>query len=145
MIKVATIPDIRPIIEMAQNFRDISAFVDVDVDICVNTYTDFINRGAGGLLFDETWGKINGAIAFVKAPDLHYPRMIAVETFWYVDPECAGVGLSLWRAFERWAKENKCDQVAMIHMMDSTPESLEKWYTRRGYTLAEKHYTKAVA
>ncbi len=68
--------------------------------------------------------------------------MIAVETFWFVAPEHRGIGIRLFNAFEKWAKDNQCSKTAMIHLTDSMPERLEQLYLKRGYRLIEKHYVK---
>jgi GNAT superfamily N-acetyltransferase len=146
MILKATIEDVRPIIEMAQAFRECTQFILVDVETCVSTYSTAIKNGSGAIFFCRLEGEIVGAIACLKGPDLHYPRMLAIETFWYVKPDCGhmGVGKLLLNAFEQWAVDEKCDYTAMIHLADSYPDSLEALYARRGYKLAEKHYIKAV-
>jgi GNAT superfamily N-acetyltransferase len=146
MIYKATVEGVRPIIEMAQRFRECTDFILVDVETCVATYEAVISRGTGAVFGYLLDGQIVGALACIKAQDLHFPRMMAVETFWYVSPEhgSKGIGKSLFERFEEWAKEEKCDYTAMIHLADSYPETLEALYTRRGYKLTEKHYMKEV-
>jgi GNAT superfamily N-acetyltransferase len=132
---------------MAQRFRECTQFVPVDVETCVKTYTKAIEDGYGAIFgFRQSWGDLVGALACVKGPDLHFPRMLAVETFWYVLPESHGFGIGkqLFSAFRAWAKDEKCDFTAMIHLVDSYPDSLEDFYIRSGYKLVEKHYLKAV-
>lgn len=146
MIFKATVEDVRPIVEMAQRFRERTEFVSVDVETCVNTYTNLIKNGSGAIFAYRDQDDLVGALACLKGPDLHFPRMLAIETFWYVLPkyESKGIGKELLESFENWAKEEKCDYTAMIHLADSYPESLEKLYKHRGYKLAEKHYIKRV-
>jgi hypothetical protein len=144
MILTAKECDVRRIVNMAQSIRSCSEFSLTDVETCVKSYTSFISSGIGVMLYIEDNGEVIGAIAGLKAPDIHFPRVIAIETFWYVTPEHSGIGLRLWKAFEDWGKGNGCSHIAMIHLADSYPESLEKWYIRRGYKLMEKHYIKAV-
>lgn len=146
MIFKATAEDVRPIIEMAKHFRECTEFIPVDVETCVETYTKAIRAGTGAIFGYRLIDEIAGALACIKGNDLHFPRSMAVETFWYVPPQYGhlGIGPQLFKAFEEWAKEQKCDYTAMIHLADSYPDSLERWYIRKGYKLAEKHYIKAV-
>jgi GNAT superfamily N-acetyltransferase len=93
------------------------------------------------ILEDEN-GIMQGGLGCVVSDDLHYPRKIAVETYWFVAPEYKGHGKSLMDYFENWAKDNNCDCVAMIHLVDSYPESLQKMYEKRNYKLVEQHFVK---
>lgn len=145
MIKAASPADIHAVAVMAKNFEDHTAHVKVDPDYTAKVYLNMIAKGIGvvfALLNKE--GEIVGGIGGLKGPDLHFPRTVAVETFWFILPEYRGEGLKLLRRFEEWAVENKCDAVAMIHLVDSQPEILERIYERRGYELIEKHYVKVL-
>jgi GNAT superfamily N-acetyltransferase len=129
---------------MAKNFEAHTAHVMVDPDYTTRKYLDLIAKGMGVVFVLEVAGVIVGGIGGLKGPDLHWPRVIAVETFWFVLPEYRGAGLKLMSRFEQWAEENNCDAVAMVHLADSHPEILEKLYTRKGYQLVEKHYVKVL-
>ena len=131
-----------------KGFEQDSKFIKVDLDYSDKTYRDLIGRGVGQifLLFDDDTGDLVGGLGCIKAPDLHSGDMIAIETFWYVLPQCRNkmLGMELLFTFEQWAKEEGCTKVAMIHLADSAPESLEKLYLTMGYRLLEKHYIKEV-
>lgn len=146
MIREARIDEVRAVTEYMKQFESCTEHVKVDVDHGTKTYERIVKSGMGAMLvlFDDATGEIRGGLGCVKAPDLAYPRMIAVETFWFVAPEHRGQGLLLFNAFETWAKRNGCDACAMIHLSDSYPESLEKFYTRSGYKLVEKHYIREI-
>lgn len=145
MIKQAFGSDIRRVTEMASHFSEHTDHVLVDVNHATTMYTGFIGSGEGVMFYMEKDGEITGGIGGICAPDLHHPRVIAVETFWFVLPEHRGGGIKLLERFELWAKDKKCDLVALIHLSDSYPDILEKIYLRRGYSLVEKHYLKEVA
>jgi GNAT superfamily N-acetyltransferase len=146
MIFKATIEDVRPITEVMQIFRDCTKIILVDVETCVNTYANLINSGRGAMFGYKIEDKIVGGLGCIKGDDLHYSRTIAIETFWFVLPEARkfGIGIELLNTFESWAKEEKCNYTAMIHLSDSYPEILENLYIQRGYNLAEKHYLRKV-
>ena len=145
MINKATVDEILAVITMAKNFEDHTDFVLVDVEYATKFYVNLIGKDGGVIFVIKKDGKIVGGIGGLIGPDLHYPRMIAVETFWFVLPEYRGEGMKLLDAFEQWAKENKCDCVAMIHLADSHPKALEKIYKRKGYQLIENHYLKVLS
>jgi GNAT superfamily N-acetyltransferase len=67
---------------------------------------------------------------------------MTVETFWFTDPKKRGYGKMLLDAYEQYASQCGAKKAAMIHMMDSYPDSLERFYKRQGYKLIEKHYVK---
>lgn len=145
MIKKAAAEEILAVAMMAKNFEDHTDFVRVDPGYTTKVYVDLINKDEGVVFVIEKDGRIVGGIGGLFGPDLHYPRTIAVETFWFVLPEYRGEGLKLMAEFEKWAAEKKCDCVAMIHMVDSHPEILEKIYKRKGYQLIESHYLKVLS
>jgi GNAT superfamily N-acetyltransferase len=142
-IERATIDEIRPITEMATRFENETSHVKVDVEHSVKNYTRFYGQGNGGMIALKTDdGGIVGGLGYVIAPDLHFPRILAVETFWFVLPDFRGEGLKLMLEFEKIAEERGCDCTAMIHLSDSHPAALEKIYRRKGYELVEKHYVR---
>lgn len=131
-----------------KGFEQDSKFIKVDLQYANDTYKDLIGRGVGQvfLLFDDETGELAGGLGCIKAPDLHSGEMMAIETFWYVRPECRArmMGMDLLFAFEQWAKDEGCKRIAMIHLADSSPDRLERLYRSLGYQLAEKHYVKEV-
>ena len=145
MIRPALVSEVRRVTEFMKAFEQASATVKVDVDYSVKRYEDFVSSGKGQMLMllDDR-GELQGSLGFLIAPDIHTGNLIAIETFWYVDPKHRGQGLKLLKEFERIAKEKGCKYVAMIHMMDSYPEQLEKVYAHMKYRLIEKHYMKEI-
>jgi len=96
----------------------------------------------GGILSLEEGGVLQGGLGYLISIDLHFPRKIAIETFWFVLPQYRGPGLKLLDAFEELAKKEGCQQVALVHLSDSFPERLKALYLRRGYNFVESHYVK---
>ena len=144
-IREASLDEVRSVTEFMKNFEGATQFVKVDVDHAVNKYKGMISNGNGHMfILEDDNGKMIGGLGCVVGDDLHFPRKIAIETYWFVHPDNRGEGLSLLRYFEQWAKDNGCDAVAMIHLTDSMPETLDRLYTRRGYKMIERHYIKEV-
>lgn len=131
--------------EFLKAFEDASGYVTVDVQYAHDKYQEFLENGTCKVLYAETdEGAIQGTIGFLISEDLHDGKKVAVETFWFVDPTYRGVGKALFHAFEDVAKKLGCEKLAMIHMVDSYPDTLKAFYEKNGYSLAEMHYIKEV-
>jgi GNAT superfamily N-acetyltransferase len=117
--------------------------ITVDVEYARETYRKLMKSGAMTVLI-AIEDEVQGGLAFIVHPDLHNGILTAVETFWYVRPEYrkSRIASNLFDAFEEEAKQQKCKRVAVVHMVDSYPEILERFYISKGYHLLEKHYIK---
>lgn len=143
-ITEATLDQVESVASYMKDFEQATEFVKVDVKYTTKIYQKMIRekRAAMFILWSDE-DEMIGGLGCIIGPDIHYPRTIAVETYWFVKPEHRGGGIKLLEHFENWGK-GKCDYVAMIHLADSMPDSLEHLYLRRGYKLTEKHYMKEV-
>jgi len=145
LIKEATLDEVGDVVRLMKGMEKETAHVKVDIEYSIKKYKEMIASGvAHMIMLKNDNGKMVGGLGFVVGPDLHFPRVIAVETYWYVDPDNRGDGMLLLRYLEDWAKNNGCDAVAMIHLEDSSPESLKKVYQRRKYIKVESHYVKEI-
>lgn len=140
----ATLAEVPKITILCKAFENETAHVKVDISHSIKSYCKFIDSGVGAMLLLKRDGEIIGGLGCLHYPDLHSGELTAVETFWFVDPGHRGKGLMLLDEFEKWAARQECTKVAMIHMVDSHPDILEKLYIRRGYKLVEKHFVKEV-
>jgi GNAT superfamily N-acetyltransferase len=82
-----------------------------------------------------------GALIF---PDVNSSDLVATEMFWYSDKNARGCGLALFSAFERWAKENGAKHAIMVHLSNSMPEKLRRFYGKKGYCEVDTHYMKEI-
>lgn len=87
---------------------------------------------------------LEGVLGVTVHPDPNDGELVANEQFWWVEPEARGNGVRLLQAFEAWAHERGCTRLMMVHLIDLTPEKLEKLYTRMGYRKVEVHYMKEI-
>lgn len=144
MIREWTLEDARTfnLANITKKFDEETEFVKTEEDYTRNRYNELMAAGIAHILVLEDEGVIKGALGFVVNKDLHEDLKVAVETFWFVSPEFRGGGKILVDAFEAKALELGCKRTAMIHMADLFADSLEKFYEKRGYRLAEKHYIK---
>jgi GNAT superfamily N-acetyltransferase len=125
-------------------FEGATSFVKVNSDYTFERYRIMMERGICRILIAEEGETLQGAIGFIITDDLHDGSKLAVESFWFAHPDYKGVGKALFNAFEEEAVKMGCKKLAMIHLSDSYPESLEKFYLKNGYKLVEKHYIKGI-
>lgn len=145
MIRKAEVNDLPKIDGCAQEFYSASRLLSrlpFVLERFVSSWTSFIESGVGAVFIAEEDGEVTGAIAGVIYPDLYSGVLVATEFFWIVREEKRGPGVRLYEAFERWAREQGCAQVRMVHLLDSMPDKLERFYKHFGYEPTETHYVK---
>lgn len=143
MIRTATIHDLEQAGErLGQFYADIGrAF---KMENFVQFYGTLIESGLGVMFLLLDGDLIQGGIAGIALPDPHNGVLMAQEFFWYVRAEARG-GLGsgrLYRAFENWAIEQRCEEIQMVHLQQSMPGRLEAFYRKQGYQLIETRYSK---
>ena len=141
-VRTVKASEIRKVVEFMKQFEQASAFVGVDIEHATKTYEHMVEQGVAVVMVLEKDGEMIGSLGFIKYPDIHSGEQMIVETFWFADPKKRGYGIKLLNAFENYAREHGINKIAMIHMMDSYPEQLERLYLKRGYRLIEKHYVR---
>ena len=82
--------------------------------------------------------------AFIPDPFSGLP--IACEQFWYILPEHRGAAIAgkLFDAFECEAKTRGCTKIVMACLVNPNAPDLDALYTRRGYAVTEKTFTKVL-
>ncbi len=97
-----------------------------------------------GVIFavDGNDGQYAGAIGGLMFDEIYSGRKTATELYWFVRDGHRGHGLKLYRAFEAWARERGCEEIRMIHLMDSMPEKLNRVYQHLGFRPIETHFAK---
>lgn len=87
-----------------------------------------------------------GAIGGVCTSDLNTGETVAIEQFWYVDPEARGKGLMLLEAFEDWAMSKGAIRAIIGHIWDEDRgEAWKRLFAMKHYTPLEIHYYKELA
>jgi GNAT superfamily N-acetyltransferase len=146
MIERLSIENIEDLAVIAENFYSSSEFLnDFNMEVFKKSWSMFLNDGDGVIFVSRKDGEITGTIGGCKYPDPNSGEMLATEFFWFVNPESRGDGLKLLKTFEKWAEEEGCKKVIMVHLSDSMPEKVKHIYERFGYKAAETHYIKEVA
>jgi len=131
--------------EFTKAFEEASSMVKVDVQYAHDKYLELMKAGKCKVFIAETDDQVmQGTIGFIISNDLHDGKKVAVEAFWFVDPAHRGIGKELFNVFESEAKKLGCEKLAMIHMVDSYPDTLKTFYESQGYKLLELHYIKEI-
>jgi GNAT superfamily N-acetyltransferase len=145
MIRIVTTKEeMQMVADFMKRFEDASEFVKVDPNYAADAYWKLIQSGICRVFILESYGTMIGGLGAIKFPELNNGEMTAVECFWLVDPQHRGSGLKLLDEYEKWYESEGCSKGALIHLVDSFPDSLGKIYFRRGYQLVEKHFVRYV-
>jgi len=146
MIKKITIDELPELIHLADKFYSCSDFLhSFNSEIWIKNWTAFIKTDIGVIfgLFGED-KKYHGAIGAIKFPDINGGFLIATETFWFTEESYKGKGIYLLKEYEKWAKFNKCNRIAMCYLADSMPDKVRNIYEKCGYKLSEVTYIKDI-
>jgi GNAT superfamily N-acetyltransferase len=141
----AQLQDVPRIMECARQFTAILPDCTLDEAHYGNLWRRVIEAGAGAIFLLETdEGGVAGGIGGICTPDILTGQLVAVELFWYVQPEHRHglFPVRLLREYERWASGQGCVHVSMIYMEASMPERMKEFYERSGYRLLETVYRK---
>ena len=142
MIREAKPEEAYSVAKFMCQFEKCTGHVKVDPVYAGKKYKKFIEDGTGKMfVLENSAREMLGGLGCVIGEDLHFPRTLAIETYWFVAEESRGRGLELLAHFETWAESNGYIPT-MIHLSDSYPENLKNLYLKRGYKLVEQHYIK---
>lgn len=133
-MRAATPNDIPDIVEMLRRFHAASGEpFEFDPLASETSLRGMIE--AGGVFRTAA-----GAIGGIVSPSWASRSWIcAVELFWWAED---GRGVSLLSAFERWAKSQGANEIRMTTL--ETLPAARRIMRRRGYSVAETSYRKAV-
>jgi GNAT superfamily N-acetyltransferase len=142
IIREAAIADLPAMEPAAQAFYASSKELHhFRIERFVNVWTNLIHAGSGVIFLAEADGKIEGAIGGVIHEDLYGGQeLIAEEFFWFIQPGSRGDGIRLYRRFKDWAIQHGAAELQMVHLSDSMPDKLARFYKHEGYSLIEMRH-----
>lgn len=105
-------------------------------------WSELIHAGTGVIFAALDHGAVIGAIGGMLHREIYGARLIADEFFWFVRPAHRGAGVALYRRFEDWARAKGAHQIHMVHLFDSMPDKLARFYLRHGFEPVEMRYAK---
>lgn len=143
IIRQATVEDLPRCSESAGEFygsaKSLGAF---EIERFIAMWTMLLGNGSGVIFLLLDGEAIVGALGGVAYPDAYTSSLLACEFFWHVNKSSRGRGVLLYRMFEDWARTRRCSQIRMVHLLDSMPEKVARFYDRAGFKPLEVHYAK---
>lgn len=145
MIRPATIDDLPKLTTLAEEFFASSAhLVAFDPAVFGNTWREILTAGVGVIFVSFEDDVPTGAIGGMSYKDPNNARQTASEMFWFVRPDARGIGVALYVEFENWARSRHCVDIRMVHLSDSMPAKVKRFYEAIGYREVETHYAKEI-
>lgn len=143
-IRHAELTDLPRLAAGAAEFYAASEFLTAfDIGRFCEIWTTLLRSGSGVIVIEEgPDGLINGALGGMSHRDIYGEDLIAEEFFWFMRPDTRGGGVRIYRAFERWAKARGAVTLQMVHLLDSMPEKVARFYLAVGFKAAETRYIK---
>lgn len=110
------------------------------------TWNLFLDAELGKIFVARENDGVVGALGAVFVPDPYSGQVTAVEQFWFVLPSHrkTRVGMELFQAFREEAQKRQAKKMVMVHLAALTPESLQKFYEKEGFRLAEQIFWKEI-
>lgn len=115
---------------------------DFDIAKFVDLWEGFLKNGIGAIFLALEDERIVGAIGGIFHREAYSDERVCQEFFWFIELESRGEGFRLYRAFEKWAREQGCNELRMVHLIDSMPDKVALFYQRMGYSKTEVLYSK---
>ncbi|NTS30662.1 GNAT family N-acetyltransferase [Phyllobacterium sp. BT25] len=144
MIRRATMADKFRVLLLAKNFHEASGlpipFNPPYASILFDQFLTAPEKICIVLDRDGVQGVLAAQVGFLPIA----PVRAATEVIWWIEPEYRGRdALHMLAAYEAWAEEQGCSFVNMVGLgSDPLPA---KFYERRGYIAAERHFMKPIA
>mgnify|MGYP003624692532 FL=1 len=145
VIRVATKDDLFDLLVLAREFsREAPDMHRWDRDKTEGLLSGLISNPDAVIFVSEVDGDIAGFLAGMIQPVIISHTKIAFELAWFVDKHSRGGAgaIKLVKAFEAWAKDNGAEWVTMADITGLA--DLSPLYSKLGYSLTEKAYSKRV-
>jgi GNAT superfamily N-acetyltransferase len=136
--------NVRALAQGAKEFYASSQFLrKFDLDRFCTFWKNMIEKEMGIIFVAMEDEEIIGAIGAMIHEDPYSDEKIVHEFFWFVRPDHRGTaGIRLYKQLEKWAREKGANIIRMVHLMDSMPEKLSRFYGAMGFAAVETVYSK---
>lgn len=148
-IREANLTDIMKLVELSKEFYEASPYkgkVQWDYNKLKRTLKAIINceSEVGTIFVAEDQTGIHGMLACMGVEPFFSSDRAATEVMWWVSPSHRGSGMAqkLVEAYEGWARYHGYPMAQMVLLDALKGSSVDKYYTKKGYTLTEKAYIK---
>lgn len=102
--------------------------------------------GTGAIWIAEEASRPVGIIGGLITPHFFTGDPVAIETFWYVDPDhrTGTIGPRLKKQYEDWALNLEVQEIHMSRIHGIQDEKMHDYYVKTGYPPYETVYRKIV-
>ena len=149
MISLATVVDLPRLEPCAREFYAAAPSLgEFHLERFCEVWAGLLTSGAGVVFIASEGGDVRGCLGAVRHRDLYSEKSIAVEMFWFVPVRYRGTAMAgprLYFAFERWARAEGCEEIRMVHLLDSMPEEVRAFYQKADFIATEIHYAKKLS
>lgn len=144
MIEELTHENVTDMLQIGQAFTTECNYPPFNLEAFSKFWRMVIDAELGKILAVRENGKLVAALGMAITHDPNSGMLMALEQFWYVMPthRKTRVGLDLFAAFEKEGERCGAKRLVMVHLANLTPESLQKFYERKGYRLVEQTFWK---
>lgn len=143
MIRDAVYEDVADLVELGIRFIESGKYkgkLTVDPETLANTMFALIDSPQGLLLVNEKGGRRIGMFGGIISFSPFSGEQVAMELFWYVEPESRGDGVRLLRRAEQWAKSLGVSKFINV----SPTKKVDHFLRRMKYTALETHFIKEI-
>lgn len=143
MISELAISDLHRLEPLASQFCDAAACLEgFRFGIFRNFWERLLATGQAKIFITSDGERITGAIGCSVHVEPYWVGIVAEELFWFVSPSDRGSGVALYRAFRNYATESGASSMQMVHLLDSMPDEVGKFYTSQDFQPVEIRYIK---
>lgn len=148
MIRKFELKDINQIYQCAKSFEKESnvfkSIGGIDEKTFKENLEKYFNHNLLKCWVVEKENKIVSGLACVEILDFLSNVKCLIEMFWFCLKEYRGnlENIKMFKIMEDYAKNNDIGYIQMIHLCDSMPEKMEKFYKKKGYKMLQKCYNK---
>lgn len=144
VIRAATVDDLDALAAMGRRFlvTHYAGQLRDDVGRLRALAARLIDDGSSLLLVAEQRGAVVGMIAMVLYEHPMSGDAMAVEMFWWVEPESRGDGMRLFRRARTWAKSRGARTLQMI--APATNPDVADMYGRLGFVPVETTFQRSI-
>lgn len=143
MIRAAVYEDVPDLVVMGLRFIESGKYRDKiasNPDALAHMMLGLIDNPYGLLLVLEKGERLIGMFGAVATLSPYSAEPVAMELYWYVEPESRGGGVRLLRAAEQWARD--VGAVKMIGV--SHTKKVTSFLRRLGYQSMETHLIRSL-
>lgn len=149
VVRRATVDDIRGVVMLGRKFADESGYPSRGIHINPHKLHESLELAIGddshAVFVADRDGVLVGASAAIRFSMYFSDAPVAMEMFWWVDPEVRGgtAAIRLIKSMEDWAAEAGCITFSMVDLPGIIGPA-SSIYERRGYQLVERTWIKGM-